>query len=394
MIHYKQMQFQNMNYTDFFTNICALCTRINRPPDDLGFNPFALMSDMYYRENFHSDILAAILAPDGAHKEQELFLKSFVDFIGELAMEQHKPDVCEKLHNLNIDLEVSVGREIYRTDVAIYSVRDNWSILIENKINDAVDQKRQLIRYLNEWKNDKCNVPPVAIVYLTPSYETVPNMSDWSVEERSDVGDLLVSLAGYRAGKKSLYSWLKQCEMDSVIFNNKAVLAQYAALVKRQAGMDMNEKDIEDFLDQIRDSHICIENLLNTINRLPRFYAIWLQKRVQTELGWGDKSWIWQEIVFVLDFHILHDGKRTNFAFDIPCGNLDGWGITCFPRSEELKDMDLLMAVLQEQGYAFNHETKRWHKYCCKSKYPTMPELEEVWAELRKTVEAIKTACK
>ena len=39
-----------MNYADFFTNVRELCTRINRPPEDLGFNPFALMSDMYYRE--------------------------------------------------------------------------------------------------------------------------------------------------------------------------------------------------------------------------------------------------------------------------------------------------------------------------------------------------------
>lgn len=44
-----------MNYADFFTNVRELCTRINRPPEDLCFNPFALMSDMYYRENFHWD---------------------------------------------------------------------------------------------------------------------------------------------------------------------------------------------------------------------------------------------------------------------------------------------------------------------------------------------------
>ena len=33
-------------------------------------------------------------------------------------------------------------------DIAIYSKRDNWCILIESKINNAGDQNRQLYRYL------------------------------------------------------------------------------------------------------------------------------------------------------------------------------------------------------------------------------------------------------
>ena len=30
---------------------------------DIGFNLFALISDLYYRENFHSDILRALIDP-------------------------------------------------------------------------------------------------------------------------------------------------------------------------------------------------------------------------------------------------------------------------------------------------------------------------------------------
>lgn len=79
-----------MNYADFFTNVRELCTRINRPPEDLGFNPFALMSDMYYRENFHSDIIRAILDPNGPHRENGLFLLSFVNLLAVLAVAQNK----------------------------------------------------------------------------------------------------------------------------------------------------------------------------------------------------------------------------------------------------------------------------------------------------------------
>ena len=379
-----------MDYIDFFSNISALCTRINRPPDDLGFNPFVLMSDLYYKENFHSDIIRAILDPNGSHNEKGLFLQGFISLLTTLAEEQNKPSVAEKLRKLRISDEIVVSREDYRTDIAIYSARDHWSILIENKINNAVDQERQLIRYLDKWTQDKLDIKPVAIIYLTPAYETVPNMSGWPDEEKSRVSNLLVSLAGYLPGKKGLYDWLRQCELNSAIFNNKAVFAQYAALVKQQAGIDMNEKDIETFLNQARDAHLRIEDLLSTINQLPQFYAMWLKNQIQAGLDWGDKNWIWSTNVCVLDFHVQHDGKRFNFAFDIPCGNLDGWGITCFPRSGEPNDMDLLKAALQEQGYELNPETRRWHKYCCKTKYPTISELEEILVELKKTIEAIK----
>ena len=138
-----------MNYADFFTNVRELCTRINRPPEDLGFNPFALMSDMYYRENFHSDIIRTILDPNGSHGEKGLFLLSFINLLAYLAVAQNKPSVAEKLRKLRINDEIVVSREDYRTDIAIYSARNHWSILIENKINNAVDQNHQLIRYLN-----------------------------------------------------------------------------------------------------------------------------------------------------------------------------------------------------------------------------------------------------
>ena len=52
-----------------------------RKDTSLGFNAFALVSDTYYRENFHSDIIRAILDPHSGHGEGALFLRKFVDFI-------------------------------------------------------------------------------------------------------------------------------------------------------------------------------------------------------------------------------------------------------------------------------------------------------------------------
>src|SRR4051812_26219453 len=48
---------------------------------DLGFNVFALVSDLYYRENFHSDVLRAVLDPAGKHQAKEKYLHLFLNFI-------------------------------------------------------------------------------------------------------------------------------------------------------------------------------------------------------------------------------------------------------------------------------------------------------------------------
>src|SRR6266446_1027413 len=48
---------------------------------DIGFNLFAIISELYYRENFHSDILKALIDPKGKHQEQETFINLFLKFI-------------------------------------------------------------------------------------------------------------------------------------------------------------------------------------------------------------------------------------------------------------------------------------------------------------------------
>ncbi len=383
-----------MNYADFFTDVRELCARINRPSDDLGFNPFVLMSDMYYRENFHSDIIAAILDPNGSHNEKGLFLQAFVNLLASLAEKQNKPTVAEKLRKLGINDEIVVSREDYRTDIAIYSAHDHWSILIENKINNAIDQDRQLIRYLDDWTNDKLDVKPVAIVYLTPIYETVPDMRDWADEERAKVSGLLVSLAGYMPERKCLYGWLRQCELSSLIFNNKAVFSQYAALVKQQAGMDMNEKDFQVFLEQVAKSQINIDDLIEVVNQLPQFYASWIHRKLQAEMAeisFGDKAWIYNGYVAVLDFHVRSGKNNIKLAFDIPCNFLSQNGITFFSRNVHAKEnADLFKDVLEGLGYSFNEGLGRWEKKCCPSKYPTISQLELFWKEIKDSMIAIK----
>src|SRR4029077_16538447 len=48
---------------------------------DLGFNLFAIVSELYYRENFHSDILKVLLDPQSPHGYGDKALRLFLVFL-------------------------------------------------------------------------------------------------------------------------------------------------------------------------------------------------------------------------------------------------------------------------------------------------------------------------
>ena len=69
--------------------------------DRLRFNFFASISDIYYRENFHSDILNMILDPYTEEVGNSQFLTSFLELIG-CNTDDFKSDVfCIREASLN-----------------------------------------------------------------------------------------------------------------------------------------------------------------------------------------------------------------------------------------------------------------------------------------------------
>lgn len=75
-----------------------------------SFNAFSLSSYNTHYENFHSDIIKAILDPQGKHGEGNLFLELFIEYLN-----TH--------FNLNLNIadyiDSSVERENGRIDVGI-----------------------------------------------------------------------------------------------------------------------------------------------------------------------------------------------------------------------------------------------------------------------------------
>jgi hypothetical protein len=150
-------------------------------PFDIGFNVFHLSSDLYYRENFQSDIIAAFLNPHHSHNEKSKYLHLFIDFLNIAG--------GEKTINKSDFLNSQVDREPDNIDILITDTESKKAIIIENKINNAGDTYRQLPRYVDKVKKRKYDIQ--AIVYITLESGKSPSKDDWSFDEIAEIEGLL-----------------------------------------------------------------------------------------------------------------------------------------------------------------------------------------------------------
>jgi hypothetical protein len=204
---------------------------------DIGFNLFELISDHYYRETFHSDILNALLDPVGKHQERDKYLRLFLEYL------------CLQ-HGAKIDLtdysNAEVVKEAGRIDVLIKDETSKRAIIIENKINDATDQPRQLPGYLKkviDW-GYVCD----AIIYLRLNGYTPPDMTGWKDGEPEQVNAHLKVICAYDETEGDLLNgWIVKCEMISTNPDAKHILRQYGGIIKKLGGNIMNKPIMEEF---------------------------------------------------------------------------------------------------------------------------------------------------
>jgi len=205
---------------------------------DIGFNLFELISDHYYRETFHSDILNALLDPKGKHQAENKYLDLFLKFIKSL---DAKSDAKINLSDYS---KAEVVKEEGHIDILIKGSKH--AIIIENKINGAGDQEKQLPRYLEKVKGDgfACD----AIIYLRLNGNTGPDTTGWTDKEKEEVGNRLIKIPAYAGTEKDLLKgWISKCEKESDNIDAHAILRQYGKIIKKLGGNIMNEPNIKEF---------------------------------------------------------------------------------------------------------------------------------------------------
>lgn len=235
--------------------------------EEESFNVFKLASDLYYRENFHSDIIKAFLDPNEKHKGGNLYLFSFIDFINECFSNK----IFISKHNYT---NAIVVREAGRIDILIKSETSKHCIIIENKLYNANDTERQLPKYY-DWMTEQ-GFTVDAIVYIPLNENKVPDRSTWIGNDEKHVDGLLCIVPGYSRKRFNLVeNWLKPCAMLSSDIDCISILRQYGKLIKTLSNNNMDNMLLEKFYNSLLedDNYKVAMSVKEMLQQLPTYMA-------------------------------------------------------------------------------------------------------------------------
>ena len=211
-------------------------------------NNISLINDLRLSTNIHetahSRILYKLLCAHGKEKHQ--FLKMFLESVG-----------------LNIELDIDKAEikvESEHIDVLIYD--GVKYIIVENKVNHACDQDRQLVRYI-----DSLNSKDIYVLYLVrsdndkdPSENSLPAEIRQELEENGKYKKI--------SYQTHIFNWLRKCkETDTDNELLKSALVQYCNYIEELfKGMEiMNDKDIENFEKEVLDFSATMDSIVNPV---------------------------------------------------------------------------------------------------------------------------------
>lgn len=325
----------HMNTDEYIKMIAPIAEKYleeNQKSSKIGFNAFKLASDLYYRENFHSDILCEILNPQGSHKEGDRFLKIFIECINKTISQGEKIDIKNYK-------DAEVVREAKKIDILIKSKQPKHCIIIENKLNNAKDMDRQLPCYYEYMTNDKYTVD--RIIYIPLDKTKRPDRSTWNDEDKGNIDPLLTIMLASDKKELNLASWLSKCKKEAKEPRSKSVIDQYIELIKFLANdfmmSDTMSNIIEEFYTTLlkHENKKCVEAIIKMSNEeLPKFMA----KRLYEEFDYNMRIDQHPDCeVFVIDNFLQN---KTSLTFDIRCLGLKGYEVILWDRNEgKLEDI-------------------------------------------------------
>lgn len=272
-----------------------------------SYNLFTISSYNSYLENFHSDVIAILLNPKERHKQQNIFLNLFLDYLISQGVELKKYDyiLCD------------ITREQGRIDIWIKDNTSKKSIIIENKINNAGDQENQLENYFNYAKNAGFEID--SIVYLT-----LNGIKNAPLTDINELNEKIINISAFTNNQKDLSNgWLLKCYEKSQDEDNRSFIFQYLKLIKHlsQVGMDKQIKD--DFYAVINkeDGFEKTKAIAELVNKLEEYRADLFFTRVNNDYlpfkknyRWRPNHWLFEnyndnDIIFKLDVHFHSNGS-------------------------------------------------------------------------------------
>ena len=153
-----------------------------------------LLDEIHANENAHSRIFMKLLCAND--QDEYYILNSFLHHLG----------TPFSGLNLSKNDKIDITSEQGRIDVWIRA--KEFSLIIENKIHGAIDQEKQIIRYVIETEESNCSysiMNNIYVLYLSRYEKKEPSESSLPKELREELGDKYKSIS-YR---KDILPWLE-----------------------------------------------------------------------------------------------------------------------------------------------------------------------------------------
>jgi len=300
--------------------------KILKDKEMVEYNVFNISSYNNQLENFHSDVLASLLDPNGLHCEGNKFLILFITFLNE-----KQGFSIEQSWFENATIHREIGNAESHIDILILG--SEKSIIIENKINDAPYMIDQLDRYFllvnDEWKKNVCG-----IIYL--SLEGFKKVST----DIDRAKPLLKNIGAYEDKNIDLCTgWLFPCYLECTNEDSRSLIFQYIKLIKHLANNSMEKNTIEDYYGFISNSanFEIAKTIIQFTNSIPLYRA---KKFIDSIIDhspyrnlnlWSSypniclfTNWVESSNDFKLDVGFHDDGSVTVLFWNIAKDNEDG----------------------------------------------------------------------
>lgn len=306
-------------------NLCSEFAESRNDKFTLGFNVFTLTSDIYYRENYHSNLICAFLNPQENHHQGNLFLNVLIDMLNHLFSKKVKINRRDYLDAIS-------KREVGNIDILISSDFSKHCIIIENKIHGAGDMPRQLPRYFDSMIDRGFIVDAIIYIPLNPYKQ--PDTSDWSQRDKNNILPILCHLPAFsKDGRPNLVdNWIVPCSLLTNDIDCHSILRQYGCLIKSLNINTMDKIIISKFYKTLLEgnnleSALSIKAMLDDV---PVVMALNLYDRLTSETTFGN---VWNGYKPNFCGVIFQVGGR-EYKIDT-YSSLHGYEIYLFPNEED-----------------------------------------------------------
>lgn len=307
-------------YRPEFENLKERLENVKKEIEKSSFNIFSISSVNSHRENYHSDIIALLLNPLGAHEAGDFYLNLFLDFlIDSYNLKIKKDDYCNveiKKENPTDSMDLKG-----RIDILIRDSKSKHCIIIENKINNAGDTQNQLEKYyVNEIKSGYI---VDCIVYLPRNENKKAPLTN-----NDDINKLIVNVPAFSNKVNDLYNgWILPCYAANTNESATSFIYEYSKLLKHLSKMGL-DRDIKDEFYEIiseKDGFNRVQSIIELNSGLNEYRADLFMERLKGEYEpfkktyrWRSNYWLFESFIedgvkYKLDIQFLSNSVKIDF---------------------------------------------------------------------------------